>query len=83
MNESGLYYDDNSIFYGDYWRDVPHKVAVDIAEGKLEKPDGIVCGSDIMAVELYRTLEKSGIRVPYDIKVTGCDGHVFSQTEPV
>jgi len=83
MNESGLYYDDNSIFYGDYWRDVPHKVAVDIAEGKLEKPDGIVCGSDIMAVELCRTLEKSGIRVPYDIKVTGCDGHVFSQTEPV
>lgn len=83
MEGAGLEYDESCIFYGDYWRFVPHNVAVDIAEGKLEKPDAIVCGSDIMAVELSRTLIENGIKVPEDIKVTGCDGRIVSQTERV
>jgi len=83
MEESGLPCDDDCIFYGNYWRDVPHRIALDIADGRLEKPDGIVCGSDIMAVELCRTLMSKGIKVPEDIKVTGCDGSMISQTERV
>ena len=50
MDEYGLPYDEGCIFYGNYWRDVPHDIAVKIAGGEIEKPDGIVCGSDIMAV---------------------------------
>ncbi|HBB19334.1 MAG TPA: AraC family transcriptional regulator [Ruminococcus sp.] len=83
MEEAGLAYSEEDIIYGDYWRTVPHQVALDIAEGRLEKPDGIVCGSDIMAVELCRTLMANGIRVPEDICVTGCDGNMVSQTEAV
>ena len=83
MDECGLAYDEDCIFYGDYWRDIPHRIAVDIAGGKNAKPDGIVCGSDIMAVELIRTLNENGVRVPEDIKVTGCDGNIISQTERV
>ena len=83
MAESALPYDEKDIFYGNYWRQVPHQIALDIAEGRLEKPDGIVCGSDIMAVELVRTLNENGVRVPEDVKVTGCDGNVISQNERV
>ncbi len=83
MDEAGLEYDESCIFYGDYWRDIPHRIALDIAEGRLERPDGIVCGSDIMAVELCRTLLDNGVRVPEDIKITGCDGSVISQSERV
>ena len=83
MDEAGLPYDESCILYGNYWRDIPHRAALDIAEGRLEKPDGIVCGSDIMAVELCRTLADNGIKVPEDIKVTGCDGSIISQTERV
>ena len=80
MDEAGLGYSEDDIFYGNYWRDVPHKIAVDIAEGRLAKPDGIVCGSDIMAVELISTLTGHGIRVPEDIAVMGCDGSILSQS---
>lgn len=83
MDEAGLSYDESCIFYGNYWRDVPHRVAADIADGRLDMPDGIVCGNDIMAVELCRILISNGIRVPDDIKVTGCDGSIISQTERV
>jgi len=80
MDEAGLGYSEDDIFYGNYWRDVPHKIAVDIAEERLAKPDGIVCGSDIMAVELISTLAGNGIRVPEDIAVMGCDGSILSQS---
>ena len=80
MDEAGLGYSEDDIYYGNYWRDVPHKIAVDIAEGRLSKPDGIVCGSDIMAVELVSTLTGHGIRVPEDIAVMGCDGSILSQS---
>lgn len=83
MSEAGLACDESDIFYGNYWKDVPRAVAADIASGTLTKPDGIVCGSDIMAVELCRALNKHGLRVPEDIAVTGCDGSVISQTEGI
>ena len=81
MDEAGIKYEESDIFYGGYWRDIPHEIAVDIAEGSLSAPDGIVCGSDIMAVEVIDTLTEYGIKVPEDIAVTGCDGNVISQTE--
>ena len=83
MDNAGLEYDESCIFYGDYWRDIPRQIALDIANGKIEKPDGIVCGSDIMAVEVCRTLMENGVKVPEDVKVTGCDGSIISQTERV
>lgn len=83
MYNAGLEYDDSHIFYGNYWRDIPHLIALDIAEGKIEMPDGIVCGSDIMAVSLIRTLMENGIKVPEDIKVTCCDGSLITQNERV
>jgi len=83
MAENNLEFNEKDIFYGDYWRIVPRKVAADIAEGRLEMPDGIVCGNDIMAVELSRKLTEYGIKVPDDIKITGCDGSIISQTERI
>lgn len=83
MDNAGIEYDESSIIYGDYWRDIPRQIALDIANGKIEKPDGIICGNDIMAVEVCRTLMENGVKVPEDVKVTGCDGSIISQTERV
>ena len=83
MENAGLPYDDRGIFYGDYWRDIPRNRALDIVDGKLDVPDGIVCGSDIMALEMCRTFRENGMRVPEDIKITGCDGSTASQTDYV
>ncbi len=83
MDAAGLAYDESCIFYGDYWRDIPRQIGKSIADGSLAKPDGIVCGSDIMAIALCRSLREEGIAVPEEIKVTGCDGSIASQTECV
>ncbi|MCR5142255.1 MAG: substrate-binding domain-containing protein [Ruminococcus sp.] len=83
MDEAGLPYEESSIFYGEYWSFIPHDIAVRIAEGDIPLPDGVVCASDIMAVEFSRTLRSHGIRVPDDIKITGCDGDLISLTEYV
>ncbi len=74
VNDGGLELKENSIHYGWYWKDVPTELANDIASGKLEKPDAVVCLSDVMAYYFQITLIDNGIKVPDDIAVTGCDG---------
>lgn len=81
MDEAALDYNECCIFYGSYWKDIPHQIALDIVNGKLSMPDAIVCGSDIMALEVCRTFSDNGVKVPGDIRVTGCDGNTISQIQ--
>ena len=74
LNEAGLYTDKSCVFYGSFWTDVPYKLGCDICEGKVDKPDAIVCASDVMAMALIDALTENGMRVPEDIAVTGYDG---------
>lgn len=74
MEEAGLSVNEDMIFYGSFWKEKSYQLGVDIAEGRIEKPDAIVCASDTMAVSLCEALNKYGISVPEDIAVTGYDG---------
>ncbi|MBQ8725351.1 MAG: substrate-binding domain-containing protein [Oscillospiraceae bacterium] len=74
MKENDLPVDDSMIFYGDFWREKPYQLGVNIASGMIPKPDAIVCASDYMAVTLCKALIENGIRVPEEIAVTGYDG---------
>lgn len=74
VHDSRLELSENSIHYGWYWKQVPTELADDIASGKLEKPDAVVCLNDVMAYYFQKALIENGIRVPEDIAVTGCDG---------
>ena len=76
--DSGIVIEDKDVFYGWFWKDVPEKLAQDIADGSIGRPDAVVCCNDVMAVTLIETLTKNGIRVPEDIRVTGFDGEVDS-----
>lgn len=78
MNDFGLDIGENSIFYGNYWRDIPEQIARDIAAGKIECPDGVVCLSDSMAIYFGSELRRNGIAVPDAIKITGYDGMWYS-----
>jgi len=75
MKEAGLSVEDSMIFYGGFWKEVPEQLGQDIAEGKVEKPDAVVCASDVMAVALCESLMRNGIKVPDEISVTGYDGN--------
>lgn len=72
--EAGIQPEESMIFYGDFWKAKPRQLGLDIAQGRVEKPDAIVCASDIMAVSLCEALIENGISVPGDIAVTGYDG---------
>ena len=60
--------------YGDFWLNSPRKLAEDIAQGRIPRPEAVVCTNDFMAIALCRQLAERGIRVPDDIAVTGFDG---------
>ena len=74
LEEAGIQLDASMIFFGDFWKEKPRQLGLDIAQGRVEKPDAIVCASDIMAVALCEALMENGISVPGDIAVTGYDG---------
>ena len=78
MNYYGLEISKNNIFYGYYWRDIPEQIARDIAGGKIECPDGVVCLSDSMAIYFGNELSRNGIAVPDKVKITGYDGMWYS-----
>ncbi len=72
LAENGIPFDENRVFYGDYWN-VPVYDAIDkiVARGL---PDAIICVNDFSAVDACNRLKTYGIRVPEDIIVTGFDG---------
>lgn len=72
MREAGL--NDEGYFYGDFWKARAIRLADEIADGVIDRPEAVVCTSDIMAITLCDRLMERGIRVPEDIAVTGYDG---------
>lgn len=73
MDKAGLYHDTTYYRYGDYWHQAARNMAEDILNGKLARPEAIVCGNDISAKVLIETLTSGGLRVPEDIAVAGFD----------
>lgn len=61
------------IVYGDFWYTSGDRLAEDIADGRVEMPEAVLCASDCMALGLIDKLIKRGIRVPEDILVIGFD----------
>ena len=72
--DCGISISDSVIFYGNFWKEVPTQLGYDIVNGKVERPDAVVCCNDVMAATLIEILTQNGIRVPEDVKVTGFDG---------
>lgn len=73
MAAHGLELDEDRIFYGNFWYDSGEKLAADILEGRVARPEAVICGNDAMAIGLVNALVAGGIRVPADIRVTGYD----------
>ena len=70
---------DDNMIYGGFWSDCAEKLAEDIAYGNVEKPDAVICYSDIIAFFLIKALFRYGIRVPDDIIVTGFSASTTAQ----
>lgn len=66
-------YEENRVYYGDFWKDSPRLAVEQWLKDSQELPDAIICGNDYMAITLATALEESGISVPEDIAISGCD----------
>ena len=71
ISSYGITVSDEHIVYGDFWYTSGGKLAEDIAQGRISKPDAIICASDHMAMGAVQKFTELGIKVPEDIIVTG------------
>ena len=79
MNHAGLPTSEKFLIYGDFWENAPKQLARELAEGKRQMPEAVVCGNDRMAVTLCDALRELGISVPDDLLVTGFDGIIEAE----
>ncbi len=50
---------------------------------KDDQPDAVVCGNDLTAAKLMRSLLNLGVRIPEDVRIVGFDDVSYSQFLPV
>lgn len=63
----------NSVFYGDFWRNMTDTALDFFYSDPLHEPDAIICANDYMAIEILMELLKRRKRIPEDVIVTGFD----------
>jgi LacI family transcriptional regulator len=67
------------ILEGDFSVAWGEAAAAELLAGKGgDRPDAIVCGNDLIALGVLRTLRLAGMRVPADVAVTGFDDVGFA-----
>ncbi|MBQ8927760.1 MAG: substrate-binding domain-containing protein [Oscillospiraceae bacterium] len=78
MDEHGLYYDEGYYSCGTFWVDAAIAYARRLLSGELPMPEAVVCGNDVMAMALIKSLQGGGVRVPEEVAVAGYDGYPFA-----
>lgn len=80
LDKSGL--GSGYIVYGDYSHQSGYQAMLELLSAQ-ERPDGVYCANDQMAVGALKALKEWGIAVPEEIKVVGSDDvFVASVVEP-
>ncbi len=83
LEEKGLPFHEEHVFYGDFWYPSGNEMADRILSGEVERPDAVICANDHMAISLAKRLHENGIRVPEDIVITGFDATNEAAISPV
>lgn len=73
LEENGIPYDEQKVWYGDFWAN-PTVEAIRGMVAEKKVPRALVCANDAMAIAACTELRENGYRVPEDVMVTGFDG---------
>ncbi|MBM7555428.1 LacI family DNA-binding transcriptional regulator [Halanaerobacter jeridensis] len=71
MQQAG-FYDEDYIWRGDFSKESGQQVAEEILSTP-DKPTALIAVSDLMALEIMKTLKKAGVAIPEDISIIGFD----------
>ena len=78
LEENGIAFDQDRLYYGDYWWG-PARKAVQNMLVKGTLPKAIICANDSMAIAVCEELKVNGYVVPEQVVVTGFDGTLEAQ----
>ncbi len=73
IGKYGLALKTENIIYGDWSYDPAQEALLQWMDKNPQLPDAIICANDVMAMAVCTLLEKKGINVPGQVKVTGYD----------
>ncbi len=73
MEKHGLTFDKEKVFEGCWSYAIVHDSIPEIVSKMDKLPDAFICANDNMALAACTALEKAGINVPEDVRVTGYD----------
>lgn len=80
LQEAGLSYDpDMVVWFHTEDRKMKPAQMIEILLKQQVEMDAVVCYNDQIALEVIRSLQKNGKRVPEDISVTGYDNSVIAE----
>ncbi len=71
LDEAGLVYDEHLVAYGGFSQPGGGEAVRRFLKLKDERPTGIFCGNDLMAVGAIQALQEAGLQVPRDCSVVG------------
>ena len=73
MAEHGLKLKDRDVVYGKWSNRRTIEALDQLLKGRKKLPEAIICANDVMALAVCTELEKRGVDVPGQVKVTGFD----------
>lgn len=73
LEKCGIAVPEEYRIYGDFWYTSGEKLAEDIVNGRIERPEAVLAASDHMALGVIQKLTELGMRVPEDVIVAGFD----------
>ena len=76
MEKHGLKFDESKVFEGCWSYAIVEEHMPEVVSKMDKLPDVFVCANDSMALALCVALDKMGIKVPEDVRVTGFDNLV-------
>ncbi|MCR5367757.1 GGDEF domain-containing protein [Eubacterium sp.] len=76
MAEHGITVDPEKVIDGRWSYAIVQDLMKDFLKSKKPLPDAFICANDVMAMGVCLALEREGLRVPEDVKVTGFDNLV-------
>ena len=79
LQEHGIPYEEERVFFGDFWKYKAYDAIAYWFEDPARRPEAIICANDYMAITACNALAERGLSVPDDIAVSGCDNIQKSQ----
>lgn len=83
LEEHGIPYDENKIFYGDFWYTSGESLADSFIKTGDKLPEAVACANDCMALGFAKAMTLKGYSVPGDIVVVGCDSNSEGKHAPI